>query len=329
MAYRFTPIINDLNVKALVSYFIRNNSSSENPIFIDRNKYEEIINTYKLPSTSEQINNLLKWFGRQSDNSLDTVDGYTKNLPALIGAKNQLQVINLLDQLLKDDYIEMENPSMDLRERPSFNGFCGYLTSKGISKLEELDRSNTIITFNTPVLSVEKFLKDETKNLEVKGSLQLDLNRLLKGEGKKVNDINVALSGVLKSITSFLNTSGGNILIGAVETDKFKLDEINKIEYKLFSNYYLIGVLVENNNLDNYQLTFRNLTSSHISKEVSGLVDIYFNEFEGFTLCNVAVNKVNHKWYYLDRKFFVRDGNRTIELTGEDGDNYKIRNKRF
>ena len=134
---------------------------------------------------------------------------------------------------------------------------------------------------------------------------------------------------MLETITAFLNSFGGNILIGAVETDKFKLNEISKIQYNTFSNYYLIGILIENISTDNYQLTLRNLISSHISKEVSGLIDIYFNEFEGFTFCNIVVNKANHKWYYLDGKFYVRDGNRTKELTGEDADFYKTRNKRF
>jgi hypothetical protein len=325
MAYRFTPIFNDANTKAIVSHFIRNNTSSENPIFIDRDKYEEILSTFKLPTTSEQLNNLLQWFGYQSNNSLDSIDGFTKNLPALIGAKNQQQVINLLDRLLKDGYIEMENPTIDLRDRPAFNGFCGHLTGKGIAKVDELNHSKTFINFNTPILPIEKLLKEENKNLEVKGSLQLDLNHLLKGSNKQ-KDVKI---GVLKSIAAFLNSSGGYILIGAVEMDKFKLSEISKIRYKAFSNYYLIGVLIENKNTDNYQLTLRDFISSHISKEVSGLIDIYFTEFEGFTFCNVVVNKANHKWYYLDHKFFVRDGNRTVELTDDDADNYKNRNKRF
>ena len=79
----------------------------------------------------------------------------------------------------------MENPTIDLRDRPIFNGFCGHLTGKGIAKLEELNFSNAVISFSTPTLSIEQLLKDENKNLEVKGSSQLDLNRLLKGDGNK------------------------------------------------------------------------------------------------------------------------------------------------
>jgi len=44
-AYRFTPIINNDEVKAELSYYICHNSTEESPIFIDRNFYEETIDT--------------------------------------------------------------------------------------------------------------------------------------------------------------------------------------------------------------------------------------------------------------------------------------------
>lgn len=319
----------DANIKSLLSYYIRHHQNQDKTIYIGKDKYNEIIQNCKLPSASEHIDNFLKWFGNQSNNSFDSVDGFTSHLSALIGTRNQQQVINLLDQLVKDGYIEMENPISNLRERPPFNAFCGHLTSIGIGRLEEINRTNALINFHIPQLSIEKLLKDESNNFEVKASIKLNLNRLLKGDGVVEKENGIALDGVLKTVTAFLNSTGGNILIGALENNKFNSNEISKISYKAFSNYYLIGILIENPNLDKYQLSLRELITSHISKEVAGLIDINYKEFEGFTFCIVSVNKANHKWYYLDGKFFVRDGNRTMELIGENADLYKKRNSRY
>lgn len=157
MAYRYTSLIIDSNLKALVSYYVRKNSTTENPVILDNAKLEEIKKSCRLPSTSEQSDNLLQWFLEQSESSYERVDGFTRKLPALIGAKNQLQIINLLDQLSKDNFIEMETPSGNLREFPTFDNFCGHLTSLGLQKLErsKMDKSNIEYNFKKYQLSEE------------------------------------------------------------------------------------------------------------------------------------------------------------------------------
>ena len=146
-AYRFTPICNDEDTKAKISYHIRNNTKEEQPIFISQTDVGEIVNSTILPPIKTQLDNLLIWFNKKSMNSLDPVDGHTYYLPASIGAKKPQQVIILLDQLVKDNYIEMENPPNDLRNCPAFDVFCAHLTLKGLNRMQELNSPNSIINY--------------------------------------------------------------------------------------------------------------------------------------------------------------------------------------
>lgn len=325
MAYRFTPIINNQEIRVKLSYFIRHNTSVENPIYIQKDNYEDMVNSVALPTALEKLDNLLLWFGENSKYSFNTVDGHISYLRATLGCGNQSDVIELLDHLWKDNYIEMEVPTTaPLRERAVFDLFCGHLTKEGVQRIEEIKQKNCPLNFKITEISVEDTLKQkESSQMEIKGSCKLDLNRLLKSDGKMVLNNNLALNGILKEIVAFLNTNGGIVIIGALEADKFSLEEIGKIHYKLVSDYYVIGIKIENENFDKYQLTIRDLISSHIDKELIGLTDITFHELYDFILCKIVINKASHKWYYLDYNFYVRDGNRTVKLEGELMDNYK------
>lgn len=132
------------------------------------------------------------------------------------------------------------------------------ITPKGYGFFEKIKDQRPVSDSYTPEISLEELLdNNETKTTEVKGSLRLDINRLLKGDGNKQNNVKLALDGVLKTIVAFLTSSGGTILIGALEINKYKEHEISKVPYKIYNNYYLIGVLLEDNNTDSYHLTLR------------------------------------------------------------------------
>jgi len=331
MAYRLTPIFSNVEIRSKLSFYIRHNSSQQNPLFITKENYMDFLTSISLPSTLEQLNNLLLWFGDQSKCSFSTVDGNTAHLIASIGCKNQSEVIQLLDQLWSDEFIEMENPTTGpLRERPKFDSFCGHLTKKGIQKIEEIKQKNSPLNFNINDIPVELILQQtETFQIEVKGSFKLDLNRLLKGDHKKDLKKELAVDNILQEIVAFLNTKGGTILIGAVEQSKFTEAQVSYVKYSNIGFYFVLGINLENDDLDNYQQTIRNLIIEHISKELVELVEISFPEFSGFTLCKLVINKASHKWYYLDKeKFYVRNGNRTDLLSGDDADSYKKRNPR-
>jgi hypothetical protein len=333
MAYRFTPIINDKDKRSIISFYIRHNSNKEHPIFISQNDVPVVLENTKLPSLKIQLENLLNWFSDKSQLSMDPVDGNVSHIVALIGCKNQQQVIHLLDELWNEKFIILENPTTyPLRDRPHFDLFCAHLTIKGIGRIEELNRLISFIEFKPPQISLDSiFKKGENAFIEIKGSFRQDLNRYFKGDHKIIRNDDIALKGILRTIVAFLNTNGGNLLIGAIEKDKFISNDIRNIKYIEQDNFYIIGISLELGtfNKDKYELNIRDLISSHISKDVVDLVNISFPEINNLTLCHIIVNKANHKWYYLDNKFLVRDGNRTIELNGEESDNFKFRNKRL
>lgn len=327
MAYGYSPIAVDPEnkLRPIVSYYIRHHTSEEKPFFLDRDNVEEILKNTKLPSVSEQLDNLLKWFGDKSEYSLDTIDGNTKHLIALIGCKNQQQVINLLDQLWTDHFISMEVPTTGpLRERATFDLFAACLTKKGIDKLEEQKQN-----FLSSIISIElAFNSGESSSLEFKGSFKFDINRFLMGDGIKSFDNKIALDGVLRTLVAFLNSSGGNIFIGVLEKSKFPQEKIQLLKFTDYKTYYLIGIENESSDQDKYELDIRNLISSHIAKDITNLIEITFPSLEGFIFCQIYIKQTNQKWYYLDNKFFVREGNRSILLEGEAADLYKQRNKR-
>ncbi|MCF6270450.1 MAG: ATP-binding protein [Melioribacteraceae bacterium] len=331
MAYRLTPIINDQVAKQKISYHIRYNSDSENPLTLTKDNVQTLINNVELPSLSDQIKNLLKWFVKESENSLDTVDGTVNHLIAYVGCKNEEQVIQILDEIWKLGYIVMENPTTGpLREKPIFNIFAGHLTPLGI---EHNFSTKPIIQQSFPEIeqnSIEDILNNnESATFEVKGSVQLDLNRLLKGDENNKTNKQIAKDGVLKTIVALLNSSSGTILIGVLENDKYTIVEIEKISYIEIKNYYIVGIEIEIENLDKYELTLRDLIAEHISKNVVGLLEITFPKFENFTICKISVSQTVDKWYYLnDENFYVRDGNRTVCLKGNDADDYRRRNSR-
>lgn len=330
IAYMLIRGTNNEDIKAKISFHIKHNSNNQKPIFLTRDYFRDVIETIIMPSVSEQLNNLLSWLGEKSNSSLETVQGNVEHLVAYVGCKNSKQVIQLLDQLWEDNLIIMELPTTGpLRERAYFKKFATHLTRLGIEKIEQNKKSD-IFTFNIPTLTVENFLLGgEGNDREIKGSFRLDLNHLLKGGGKNETKENIAKEGVLKTLVGFLNSKGGNILIGAIEKNNFSADHLSKIRFKDVRSYYIIGIQIEKKNLDHYELDLRNVISSSISKELVDLVEITFPTYDDFSLCQIKVNKASNKWYYLDsEKFFVRDGNRTIELRGSDADDYKKRNAR-
>ena len=325
MAYRFTPIVNNAEVRAKLSYFIHYNSTEDEPITIDSNNYKEYLERTELPNVLQQMDIFLRWFGEKSELSFTTVDGNSRILLAHLGCKEINQIAQLLDELINDKYIEMENPQkLPLRDHPLLLTFAAHLTQKGIKKITEFNETRL------PNLELNEIIKvDESQFQEVKGSFSLDINRLLKGDGKIIKEDRLAKEGVLKSIVGFLNSKGGYILIGALEKERYKNSDLKAHRYKETKNRYILGIGYENENTDNYELKIRDMIASNIAKDIGELIEISFPIFEDITLCLIKVNAPKQNWYYLDdNKFYVREGNRTIELQGTTADIYKNRNKR-
>jgi DNA sulfur modification protein DndB len=171
----------------------------------------------------------------------------------------------------------------------------------------------------------------ENDMLEVKGSLSLDVNRLLLGDGVKDKSKDVD-NEILSTIVGFLNgrQRETRLAIGAIETKRYGYE---KIEQKLgfcpqIGSFTVIGI--ENGygfvDADQFETRLRDIVKSRITPYIESSLTIEFLPFKGKNLSVIKMIRDPNQWCYLDDKhFYVRQGNRTVELSGRDADDYKER----
>lgn len=333
LIFSLTPLQKYSNWESKLSYWIRHNQSKDELIRIDSKNIETILKSIQLPGIKELRNNFIVWLAQRTDSPGEDVFGDMNIIASIIGAKDRNAVFFIASELNKKGLIKAYLDSGD--------EFQGHLTSDGwdefemintknISNEQRLNDSNNLssVIENTK-FNIKNILEiGESDKIEFKGSFSLDVNKYLLGNG--VIEINgeLALKGVMKTITAFLNSSGGQIVIGIIEKKQFeKVKQDKLIDLVDFDDFYIFGIDNEINKMgkDGYELKIRDMIQKHIAKDLAGLIKIQFENFRGKDLAILEIAKGTGRWYYLNDKFFVRDGNRTIELTNIDADNYKQR----
>lgn len=172
-------------------------------------------------------------------------------------------------------------------------------------------------------------LAGEGDTLEVKGSLSLDIDRLLRGDGAEAKSQQVT-DEVLSAIVGFLNgkQKRSRLVVGAVEAERY--GQAN-MEEKLgrcpqIGEYAIVGIEKDYRyrDWDRYELQIRDLVKDHISPNVEGSLDVKRVQVGDRTLAVIELERDPVRWCYLDDKHFcVRLGNRTRVLTGREADEYK------
>ncbi|MBN2156655.1 MAG: ATP-binding protein [Candidatus Lokiarchaeota archaeon] len=167
---------------------------------------------------------------------------------------------------------------------------------------------------------------EEGDQLEFKGSLVLDIDRFLRGDGKLDEKPEIACKGVLKTIVAFLNSKGGDLIIGILEKDKYEEMLSSKLsEYSIYKKYVIFGLSNEyrKDGWDGYFQRILTHIENRIGAEIydSELVRIEKIVYENEELCHVSVKLADSR-QYLDEKFYIRRGNTSIELKGKEIDNY-------
>lgn len=173
------------------------------------------------------------------------------------------------------------------------------------------------------------FRDGESATLEIKGSVFLRIDQLLKGKGIREEAIEVT-DTFAKTIVAFSNSTkrSGVLIIGAIETARYSVESINTqigICPKIGA-YTIIGVEqdLKFKDYDNYELVLRERIRSRISAEVDAAIGIRFVPVEKRNLAVIRVERDLENWHYLDGdKFYIRSGNSSIELKGQEADNYK------
>jgi DNA sulfur modification protein DndB len=170
---------------------------------------------------------------------------------------------------------------------------------------------------------------DENEFLEFKGSLTLNIDRYLRkdGDGKLIEDLKLLDDGVLKTIVAFLNTKGGEVIIGILEQNKYSNIPDGKLEnYPIYKNKILFGIEKEykKDGWDGYEQRIINFIESKISPELFYYewVKIEKKSFEGIDLCQISVQAADSKQFLNKSKFFVRIHNKTVSLEGKEIDKF-------
>jgi hypothetical protein len=176
--------------------------------------------------------------------------------------------------------------------------------------------------------SIEDYLSlDESDVVEIKGSIGLDVGRLLM-TGETVEK-EVLVKEVLGAIVAFLNSRGGVLVIGAVEQSRFKgaaLERLQKSFPEHGDGMRLIGIEAEfnfskSNNWDGYVLRLMEAVSKRIGESYGPFVSCKrVLGDQGRSLCIVQVAAlIGSELAYLDNEFcFVRSGPSTRPLKGQE-----------
>src|SRR3989344_186471 len=146
--------------------------------------------------------------------------------------------------------------------------------------------------------------EEEHENLEFKSSLRWDI---------RLNKLNRDLEkSAMKTVAAFLNTSGGNLVLGIDDT---------KTVIGLAHDY---GTL-QKGNADGFQNHFTQVFNAMIGPEFRKYVRMHFDIHEGKDVCVVKVEESSKPVYVKNENeeaFFIRTGNGTTSLTLSEVERY-------
>ncbi len=161
-------------------------------------------------------------------------------------------------------------------------------------------KSHTILTL---------IAQGEGSKLEFKETLRVDIKTNTKNKD--------VLFASLKTITAYLNTDGGTLLIGVSDT----------LEIKGMERDYVYG---EAQNKDLFQNQLRQFLEQKIKPFPlpHNQVSVEFITLPKGEICQINVKPLDKSEIaYLDQKVFIRDGNRSKELKDEPLEYWKQKRK--
>lgn len=156
---------------------------------------------------------------------------------------------------------------------------------------------------SNPILKL--IAEGENHTLEFKETLQYNIHT-------NQSDPEIFHSS-LKTIAAFLNADGGTLLVGVSDSGEIKGIDRDKRSMGRINN-------------DRFELKIRNAISgqnSRFTPAATGNVQISFEELNEGTICRIDVQALpTSEIQHFDNEVYVRDGNRTIKLTGPDRTNW-------
>lgn len=180
-----------------------------------------------------------------------------------------------------------------------------------------IELSDKISNENDPIVEqstswIEQILMGESSRTEFKSTMIWDIKED-RANKKKMPKI------IVRSIAGFLNTNGGTLLIGVEDNGN-----IYGIETDL--------KYVRNNDKDGYQQFLIQQIVNHLGGSRATFVEINFAEKDGKEVCIVDIEPSTDP-VFLDcdnePKFFIRSGNTTRSINGEELLRYIKNNPNF
>ena len=150
----------------------------------------------------------------------------------------------------------------------------------------------------------EKIKKGETKSVEFKQSLSLDIKRIA-NDKKYSPKIETYLNEVImKTLNAFLNTEGGDLFVG-IQDDPIQITGIEKEIKLLFKN-----------SDDDIKKHIGSIIDSYFGSQYINLIDYEIKEIENKKIIHFVCKKSRKEVYLKDTRFFIRNGPSTRELIG-------------
>lgn len=196
----------------------------------------------------------------------------------------------------------------ELWEVEHFNEFLEVrrkLIAEGINSF--LDKYKTELGEHDDDISV--FLP-ESETQEYKETWQFDIHQS-NNERKPIKNQKLQLSS-LKTIAAFLNSNGGNLFIGV--SDDNTIEGLDR-DLEFFSG-----------SLDKLQLSIAQIIINAIGADKKPYYTSQIREIDGKQVCHINVRPchTSKTWVSFEgsQYFYIRDGNGTKSLSGEEADHY-------
>lgn len=170
------------------------------------------------------------------------------------------------------------------------------LFNKKFVKSNDKKNKKVLKKVNRPSSILRLINSKENENLEFKSTLSWNLRANLKD--KRIE------GEVIECLAGFSNKEGGTLVIG--------VDDDHKI-LGLDNDFRLANLKDE----DKFELHLRNLLRSRLNIENEYLarkVRVSFETIEQKDICIIKIKKGNKPIFTKEEKFFLRDGNTTIEI---------------
>lgn len=178
-----------------------------------------------------------------------------------------------------------------------------------------------------PQSATDALVHGESQMVEVKGSVLVDLDRWLLGDGKLALDDTVTDEGFLKAATGLLNQDGGTLVIGALESSRYADDDkaAGKLaDRPVHGGYTVVGIDLDlrKKDWDWYELRLKRLLKDRVRPDPNAWITITREVIGGRTVAVLTIRAGQLIFYHWPKPnaahLWTRQGNQTVELLGAE-----------